>query len=155
MSLNLFFTLSSCPIKVFDKLIFKTVCSATLTSYKYEISLLASLDMILSKKWKTQALIILRWWNCDEEAFFSTKISYNTHKLYFAYFLASADQSTLYQNCLLRLIIPINKGVNKRVIGWWLQIIFLINKLAACQRVLMLSDQTSLIWSYVYFTNIR
>ena len=56
--------------------------------------------------------------------------------------LSSADQSTLDLSCLLRIIIPINKGViGLKNDDYQLSIIFLINKLAACQRVLMLSDQ--------------
>ena len=43
-----------------EKVRFKPACSATESSYKYEISLVASLDMILSNKRITKALIRLR-----------------------------------------------------------------------------------------------
>ena len=45
---------------VSDKVRFKAACSATETSWKNKISLVASLDMILSKMGMTKALISLR-----------------------------------------------------------------------------------------------
>ena len=45
-----------------DKERFKPACSATKTSKKVEILPVASLDVILSKKRKTKALIRLREW---------------------------------------------------------------------------------------------
>ena len=45
---------------VSDKVRFKPACSATETSFKIEISLVSSLDMILSNKRITKALIRLR-----------------------------------------------------------------------------------------------
>ena len=45
---------------VFDKVRFNAACSATETSLKIEILLLASLDIILSNKQITKALIRLR-----------------------------------------------------------------------------------------------
>ena len=47
---------------VSDKMRFKPACSATETSLKIEISLVASLDMVLSKQRSTKALIRLRGW---------------------------------------------------------------------------------------------
>ena len=46
--------------RVSDKVRFKPACSATETSWKIEISLVASLNMILSNKQITKALIRLR-----------------------------------------------------------------------------------------------
>ena len=46
--------------RISDKVRFKPACSATETSQKVEISLVASLDVILSKKRKIKALIRLR-----------------------------------------------------------------------------------------------
>ena len=45
-----------------DKVRFKSACSAAETNTIIEISLVASLDVILSKKRKTKALIRLRRW---------------------------------------------------------------------------------------------
>ena len=47
-------------VRVSDEVRFKPACSATETSYKIEISLVASLDMILSNKSITKVLIRLR-----------------------------------------------------------------------------------------------
>ena len=46
--------------RVSDEVRFQPACSATETSYKIEISLIASLDMILSDKCITKVLIRLR-----------------------------------------------------------------------------------------------
>ena len=46
--------------KVFDKVCFKPVSTATETSYKIKVLLVASLDIILSNKQITKALISLR-----------------------------------------------------------------------------------------------
>ena len=43
-----------------DKVRLKPVCAATESSYKIEILLVVSLDMILSKKWITKVLIRVR-----------------------------------------------------------------------------------------------
>ena len=56
---------------VSDKVRFKQVCSATETSWKIEILLVASLDMILSNKRITKALIRLggcTGWSADAQA---------------------------------------------------------------------------------------
>ena len=45
--------------RVFDKVRFKSACSAIGTSYKIEISFVASLDMMLANKRITKALIRL------------------------------------------------------------------------------------------------
>ena len=46
--------------EVSDKVRLKPICSATEASWKYEILLVASLDMIYSNKGMTKTLIMLR-----------------------------------------------------------------------------------------------